>query len=204
MDFNLIVLFSLNILTKKMTSDRLYRFVLNGFNIKKYWEECIPHKEDETQIEEYLPHNLTLEPVSDIRYDPESLKYSESDKYIRYMGQFSDKHKLWITDVDLLRHTTLPMTTERRCNHCHHTFDTVPFGCPIHYINLGENTNRAETILSNLSKRNFKLDKNSEIFIILKKYFVILIVWLHGLIKKSRKIFFTKSVIRCLLYLFKN
>ena len=153
-----------------MTNERLYRFVLNGFNIKKFWEEESPNElrlldDNEESIDEYLPRNIQTEPVSDIKYDVETLKHIDSDKYIRYMGNCSDKHKLWVIDLDLIRHFSLPVTIERRCDRCHHTFDTMPIGCPIHYVNLGENTVRSKEILQKLIKRNLNLNENSEIFI---------------------------------------
>ena len=159
-------------------SQRLYRFILNGFDVKEYWEEkrkvydlSEDYCEDETneevlsgseKIEEYYK---TEEPVSNIKYDVETLKHADSDRYIRYMGNCNDKHKLWVVDIGLLRNISMPLSTERRCNRCHHTFTTSPIGCPIHYINLSENTLRVKEILAKLLKFNIKIDDTSEIFI---------------------------------------
>lgn len=170
-----------------MSNARLYRFVLNGFNIRKYWEEDFPGdirllNDDDVDVDESYQ---STEPVSELSYDVETLKHIESNKYIRYMGNCSDKHKLWVIDIDLLRHISMPVTTERRCNRCHHTFSTMPIGCPIHYINLGENTNRSRDILDKLQIRNLNLDDNSEIFIT-KKVFCTLNCLAAWIDKKSK------------------
>ena len=144
--------------------ERSYRFVLRGFNLEKFWRDLSLREEilDDFEIEEY---GKGMEKSSDLIYDVETLKKNTSDKYIRYMGNCSDKHKLWIVDLDVLRHISMPVHTGRRCDRCHHTFFTNPVGCPIHYINLNDNTNRSAVLFEQLKIKNLNLEKTSEIFI---------------------------------------
>ena len=63
--------FDLNDFLLQMSNVRLYRFVLNGFNIRKYWEEEFPGdirllNDDDMDVDESAQ---STEPVSELSYD---------------------------------------------------------------------------------------------------------------------------------------
>jgi hypothetical protein len=179
-------------------SERFYRFVLRGFNIKKYWEEEPSAEEpmliddDEISVENFGGEAGSEE--SQLKYDTETLKHNESDKYIRYMGSNSDKHKLWLIDYDLVKQTTMPTQTERRCDHDHHTFSNNPIGCPMHYINLEDNSLRVQTIFDKLKLKNLKFPPKSEIFITQKVFCSMNCLYTFIQEKRKTDIYYEKSI----------
>jgi len=42
--------------------------------------------------------------------------------------------KMWITMVDYINYGRLPNKTQLKCWYCHHSFETVPIGCPLTYF----------------------------------------------------------------------
>lgn len=159
---------------RKMFEKRLFRFVLTGFNVDTFWNSIA----DDDEVHD----------VCDL-YETEALEHNESDRYIRYMGTCTalDKHKLWVVDIDMIRNIHITNTSERRCNHCHHTFRGSPHGCPVRYINLREDTNNTRAIVENLRARNISIDLTDEIFIS-KKIFCspeCTLAWIHEMRKRD-------------------
>lgn len=66
--------------------------------------------------------------------------------------------RIWVTMVDLVNQKRLPERTHLRCWHCHHSFETVPIGCPLHYYN-GQDVIPKEPF----QKSVLKFNKNNQI-----------------------------------------
>lgn len=65
-------------------------------------------------------------PISDLLHE-------RSKRVLYFLDTRKIQHKLWGIMIDVTENGPLPVTTSKPCWWCHHTFYTMPIGCPLRY-----------------------------------------------------------------------
>lgn len=73
-----------------------------------------------------------------------------------YIDEAKRDHLCVFTFKNYLSQKTLPKRTNLKCFHCHHTFETVPIGCPIEY----KNSKIYKNYYSEITKNNYILQES--------------------------------------------